>query len=258
MLEELSARHQAILDILQLQGSVSVAALAERLDVSEVTIRKDLTLLEEQKLLYRSHGRAVMITPYLGNLPLHAGEGQAVLEKRAIGKAAAALVHEHDSVLLTAGTTTLYTAKELADLKNITVISASVSAASMLSQSKGIEVVQLGGQVREKSVSTVGSFTEQMLSFFSCDLLFMGADAIDLSFGVTTSSIVEASRDRKMMDAAKKTVLLVDSSKFGKKGFSKICDCSRIDQIITDDKIPQEYFDALQELGIEVTTVKVS
>lgn len=258
MLEELSARHQAILDILQLQGSVSVAALAERLDVSEVTIRKDLTLLEEQKLLYRSHGRAVMITPYLGNLPLHAGEGQAVLEKRAIGKAAASMVREHDSVLLTAGTTILYTAKELADLKNITVISASVSAASMLSQSKGIEVVQLGGQVREKSVSTVGSFTEQMLSFFSCDLLFMGADAIDLSFGVTTSSIVEASRDRKMMDAAKKTVLLVDSSKFGKKGFSKICDCSRIDQIITDDKIPQEYLDALQELGIEITIVKVS
>ena len=86
----------------------------------------------------------------------------------------------------------------------------------------------------------------------------MGADAIDLSFGVTTSSIVEASRDRKMMDAAKKTVLLVDSSKFGKKGFSKICDCSRIDQIITDDKIPQAYHDALQELGIEITIVKVS
>ena len=257
MVEELSARHQAILDILQLQGSVSVAALAERLDVSEVTIRKDLTLLEEQKLLYRSHGRAVMISPYLGNLPQHVGEGQAVLEKRAIGKAAAALVHEHDSILLTAGTTILYTAKELADLKNITVISASVSAASMLSQSKGIEVVQLGGQVREKSVSTVGSFTEQMLSFFSCDLLFMGADAIDFSFGVTTSSIAEASRDRKMMEAAKKTVLLVDSSKFGKKGFSKICDCDKIAHIITDDKIPQDYLAAFRELGIEVTVVKV-
>ena len=119
-----------------------------------------------------------------------------------------------------------------------------VSAASMLSQSKGIEVVQLGGQVREKSVSTVGSFTEQMLSFFSCDLLFMGADAIDLSFGVTTSSIAEASRDRKMMEAAKKTVLLVDSSKFGKKGFSKICDCDKIAHIITDDKIPQDYLAA--------------
>ena len=257
MAEELNARHQAILDILQLQGSVSVAALAERLDVSEVTIRKDLTQLEEQKLLYRSHGRAVVISPYIGNLPQHANEGQAVLEKRAIGKAAAAMVREHDTILLTAGTTILYTAKELADVKNITVISASVSASSMLSQSKDIEVVQLGGQVREKSVSTVGSFTEHMLSFFSCDLLFMGADAIDLSFGVTTSSIAEASRDRKMMDAAKKTIVLADSSKFGKKGFSKICDCSQIDGIITDDKIPQAYVDAMQELGIEITVVKV-
>ena len=257
MAEELNARHQAILDILQLQGSVSVAALAERLDVSEVTIRKDLTQLEEQKLLYRSHGRAVMISPYIGNLPQHANEGQAVLEKRAIGKAAAAMVREHDTILLTAGTTILYTAKELADVKNITVISASVSASSMLSQSKDIEVVQLGGQVREKSVSTVGSFTEHMLSFFSCDLLFMGADAIDLSFGVTTSSIAEASRDRKMMDAAKKTIVLADSSKCGKKGFSKICDCSQIDGIITDDKIPQAYVDAMQELGIEITVVKV-
>lgn len=255
-LEELSARHQAILDILQLQGSVSVAALAERLDVSEVTIRKDLTLLEEQKRLYRSHGRAVMLSPYISKLPQHENEGQAVAEKRAIGKAAAAMVREHDSILLTAGTTILYTAKELADVKNITVISASVSASSMLSQSKDIEVIQLGGQIREKSVSAVGSYCERMLSLFSCDLLFMGADAIDLDFGVTISSLDEASRDRRMMDAAKKTVLLADSSKFGRKGFSKICDCNRIDQVITDEKIPQDILTALRELGIEVTLVK--
>lgn len=146
-------------------------------------------------------------------------------------------------------------AKELADTGNLTIISASVSASSLLSQNKNVDVVQLGGLVRESSVSVVGSFAEDMLRYFNCNLLFMGADGVDLEFGVTTTNMMEANLNRMMMDAAQQTVLLVDSSKFGKKGFSKICDCDKVDRIITDSKIPQIYLESLQDLGIEVTVV---
>ncbi|MFA6859157.1 MAG: DeoR/GlpR family DNA-binding transcription regulator [Bacteroidales bacterium] len=254
-LTSMEGRHKSILDILQLQGSVSVTDLAERLAVSEVTIRKDLTLLEKGHKLYRTHGKAIPISPYIGDRHINEKEKQFVMEKTAIGKAAAAMVQEHDSILMASGTTILYTAKELMYSKNITVITASVSASSMLSQNKDIDVVQLGGVVRDSSVSTVGSFAEDMLKYFNCNLLFMGADGVDMDFGVTTTNMMEANLNRLMMDTAQQTVLLVDSSKFGKRGFSKICGVDKIDQIITDDNVPTIYLESLQEMGIEVTLV---
>ena len=256
-LTSLTERHRAILDILQLQGSVSVSDLAERLDVSEVTIRKDLSALEKQNKLYRTHGRAIPISPYIGDRHINEKEKQAVLEKRAIGMRAAKMVNEHDSILMASGTSILYAAKELIYKKNITIITASVSASSMLSQNKDIDVVQLGGIVRESSVSVVGSFAEDMLKYFNCSLLFMGADGVDLDFGVTTTNMMEANLNRMMMSTSQQTVLLVDSSKFGKKGFSKICDIGEIDRIITDENIPKMYLENLQELGIEVTVVPI-
>ena len=123
-LTSLTERHRAILDILQLQGSVSVSDLAERLDVSEVTIRKDLSALEKQNKLYRTHGRAIPISPYIGDRHINEKEKHAVLEKRAIGMRAAKMVNEHDSILMASGTSILYAAKELIYKKNITVITA--------------------------------------------------------------------------------------------------------------------------------------
>ena len=248
-------RHKDILEILQVQGSVSVTDLASRLGVSEVTIRKDLTALEAGNKLYRTHGRAIPISPYIGDRHVNEKEKQAVSEKRAIAKMAASLVQENDSILIASGTTILYAAKEMTNFKHLTVITASVSVSQLLSQNKYIDVVQLGGIVRESSVSVVGSFAESMLGYFNCSKLFMGADGVDLEFGVTTTNMMEANLNRMMMDASQKTILLVDGSKFGLRGFSKICNLDKIDQIITDDKIPQQYLEALEEMGIEVTVV---
>lgn len=255
VLSSMSERHKEILEILHIQGSVSVTDLSERLNVSEVTIRKDLTSLEAQNKLYRTHGRAIPISPYIGDRHINEKEKQAVIEKRSIGRQAASMLEETDSILMASGTTILYAAKEMVSARNLTVITASVSVSSILSQNKYIDVVQLGGMVRESSVSVVGSFAESMLSYFNCSKLFMGADGVDLEFGVTTTNMMEANLNRMMMDTAQKTVLLVDSSKFGKRGFSKICNVEKIDQIITDDKIPQAYLENLTELGIEVTIV---
>lgn len=255
ILNSMQERHRLILDILHKQGSVSVADLAERLDVSEVTIRKDLTALEKQNKLYRTHGKAILISPYIGDRHINIKEKQFVSEKCSIGRKAASMVDPKDSILIASGTTILFAAKELMQAKDITVITASVSVSEILSQNKDIDVVQLGGIVRDSSVSTVGSFAEKMLSFFNCNLLFMGADGVDMDFGITTTNMMEANLNRMMMDAAQKTILLVDSSKFGKKGFSKICSVEAIDMIITDSGVSQIYLDALAELGIEVVVV---
>ncbi len=257
VLSSMSERHREILEILHIQGSVSVTDLSERLNVSEVTIRKDLTSLEAQNKLYRTHGRAIPISPYIGDRHINEKEKQAVAEKRSIGRQAASMLEETDSILMASGTTILYAAKEMVSARNLTVITASVSVSSILSQNKYIDVVQLGGMVRESSVSVVGPFAENMLSYFNCSKLFMGADGVDLEFGVTTTNMMEANLNRMMMDTAQKTVLLVDSSKFGKRGFSKICNVDKVDQIITDDKIPQSYLENLTELGIEVTVVSL-
>ena len=251
----MSERHKKILEILQLQGSISVTDLSERLNVSEVTIRKDLTSLEAQSKLYRTHGKAIPISPYIGDRHVNEKEKQNVQEKRLIGRYAASMLEDNDSILIASGTTILYAAREMVTARNLTVITASVSVSSILSQNKYIDVIQLGGLVRESSVSVVGSFAENMLDYFNCSKLFMGADGLDLDFGVTTTNMMEANLNRMMMASAQKTILLIDSSKFGKKGFSKICGIEKVDQIITDDRIPQVYLENLEELGVEVTVV---
>lgn len=255
LLCSMSERHKKILEILQFQGSISVADLAERMNVSEVTIRKDLTALEAQNKLYRTHGKAIPLSPYIGDRHINEKEKQHVQEKRLIGRQATSMLEEHDSILIASGTTILYAAREMVSARNLTVITASVSVSSILSQNKYIDVIQLGGLVRESSVSVVGSFAENMLSYFNCSKLFMGADGLDLEFGATTTNMMEANLNRMMMASAQKTILLIDSSKFGKKGFSKICDLEKIDQVITDSNIPQVYLENLEELGIEVTVV---
>lgn len=246
------ARQKRILEILNFQGSASVSDLSARLGVSEVTVRKDLSQLEAENRLYRTHGRAVPICSYVVNRHLNEKEKIYSKEKMAIGRVAASLVKENDSLLIASGTTVLYAAKEMMDVKGLTVISASVSVSSILSQNKGIDVVQLGGIVRESSVSVVGSFAENMLTNFNCSRLLMGADGVDLEYGITTTNIMEASLNQMMMKASKQTILLVDSSKFGKRGFSKICDVGDVDIVITDAGIPQTYLDSLKEAGVEV------
>lgn len=252
----LSDRHAYILEVLHRHGAISVTQLADQLGVSEVTIRKDLSALEEQNKLYRTHGRAILISPYISDRHVNEKEKQNVPEKRAIGRRAAAGIAPNDSIIIASGTTMLYLAREIEAKGHLTVITAAVPVASILSQDRNIDVVQLGGIVRNSSVSVIGEFAEEMLKHFNCSKLYIGVDGIDLEFGLTTTNIMEASLNRAMMNAAEKTIVLADSSKFGRRGFSKICNLEAVDQIITDSRIQPEVLRSLQEQGIEVTVVE--
>ena len=251
----LPERHARILEILHNKGSVSVSVLSEVLKVSEVTIRKDLSFLEEQKKLFRAHGSAILISPYITDRHVNEKEKHNVTEKRGIGISAASLITEEDSIIIASGTTMLFFAREIMPKGRLTVITSAVPVTSILSQNNNIDVVQLGGVVRNSSVSVVGYFAEDQLQSFTCSKLYLGVDGFDLDFGLTTSNMMEAKLNRVMMGAAQKTVVLTDSSKFGRRGFSKICDIEEVDQIITDNGIPPRYLSELRDRGVEVTIV---
>ena len=228
--------------------------LAEKLKVSPVTIRKDLTTLEEKKLLYRTHGSAIQINPYINDRHVQEKEKLYTEEKRQIGMEAAKLITPNDSILIASGTTVHAFAREIRAQEHLTVITAALKVTNILAQQKEIDIIQLGGFVRNSSLSVVGSYAEEMLSNFSCSKLFMGVDGIDLNYGLTTTNVMEAQLNRAMMNASQKTIVLADSSKFGRRGFGKICDLDNIEQIITDDKINPAILENLREKGIEVTT----
>ena len=249
-------RHAMILDLLMLHNSLQVTELAESLNVSSVTIRKDLTELEKSKKLYRNHGKAILIDPYIDNRNVSEKEKLYVEEKRMIGIEAAALVKPKDSILIASGTSVHALARNIRAKEKLTVITASLEVANILSNDKDIDIIQLGGVMRHSSLSVVGKYAEQALQDFSCSKLFMGVDGIDLDFGITTTDMMEASLNRVMMATAQKTIILADSSKFGRRGFSKISDMEDIDQIITDSKVSSTVVKRLEEMGIDLTIVE--
>lgn len=254
----LNERHIQILDILRQQGSVSVTDLASQLEVSSVTIRKDLTQLEQKQLLYRTHGSAILMNPYINNRHVNEKERLYMEEKRQIGIRAAELIAPNDSIMIASGTTIHAFARQIRGKENLTVITAAINVTNILAQDKDISIIQLGGLVRNSSVSVVGNYAEGMLKNFLCSKLYLGVDGIDEDFGLTTTNMMEAELNRVMMKYAQQTIVLADSSKFGRRGFSKICDIDHIDHIITDKNISEKTLEKIQEHGIEVSIVESS
>ena len=251
----LTERHQHIIDKLKKEGSVNVVDLCTELDVSSVTIRKDLKLLEDKNMLYRTHGGGTISNPYTADRPVNEKAMIRADEKGSIGEAAAHLVEANDCILIASGTTVLSLAKNIHPKGNITVITAALNVAQELNHNPAIEVILLGGLMRKSSSSVTGLYAERMLDDFSCTKLFLGVDGIDIEFGLTTTNMMEAQLNRKMIAATQKTIVLADSSKFGKRGFGKICGLENIEQIITDSGISAHMLETLKGMGIEVTIV---
>ncbi len=246
-------RQTGILELLMQYNSILVTDLASHLKVSSVTIRKDLTELERENKLYRNHGRAILIDPYIDNRNVSEKENLYVEEKRSIGMKAASLITPKDSILIASGTTMHALARSIPSANELTVITASLEVSNILSNIKNIDIIQLGGVLRHSSLSVVGKYAETILSDFSCSKLFIGVDGIDLDFGITTTNMMEASLNRIMINTAQKTIVLADSSKFGRRGFSKIAEMEDVDHIITDSGIQPSTASRIEEMGIELT-----
>ncbi len=247
-------RHKAILELLREFGSVDVGDLSTQLRVSAVTIRKDLDMLEEKHLLYRTHGGAVLADPYIATRKVSEKEKLHPEEKRRIGLKAAELLSPQDALIIASGTTVQAFARCIPNMK-MTIITSAMNVAMELIDKPDIEIIQLGGIIRHSSASVVSEYAVRMLDNFACSKLFLGVDGIDPEYGLSTTHLQEACLNRAMIDAATKTIVLADSSKFGRRGFSKICDMGDIDQVITDSGTPSKMIEAMKEQGIKVLVV---
>jgi DeoR family transcriptional regulator of aga operon len=254
-MRNIAQRHKIILSELEKEGFVRVQDLSEQLGVSGVTIRKDLKELENRKLLFRSHGSAGPVSSLINDRHIDEKEKVQVEEKLRIAEAANLLLKKNDRIIIASGTTLLTFAQKISITDPLTVITPSVKVSLILSYKPNIEIIQLGGSMRKSSASVIGPYAESLLSELMCNKLFIGVDGIDLDFGLTTSNITEAHLNQHMLNAAQEVIVLADSSKFGKRGFGKICNINQIHHIITDKDAPASAVQIIREKGIEVTLV---
>ncbi len=251
----IAQRHKIILNELEKEGYVKVTELSERLEVSAVTIRKDLKELENKKMLFRSHGSVSLFSSLISDRHIDEKEKIMVDEKLRIADAANQILERNDRIIIASGTTVLAFANRINFTEPLTVITSSVKVSLSLCYRQNIEVIQLGGSIRKSAASVIGPEAENFLNDLACNKLFIGIDGLDLDFGITNSNIGEAHLNQVMMRAAQKVIVLADSSKFGKRGFGKICNLNQVHQIITDTNAPANVVQILREKGIEVTLV---
>ena len=246
-------RHRRIIEIVNTKGYESVINLCKDLKVSAVTVRKDLMLLEKNNKLYRTHGGAGNTNPFTVDRPVNEKKNLQIEEKKRIAKKAAEYIESSDSIIIASGTTLLALAREIEINLKLTVITSALQVADELIRHPDVDVLQLGGLIRKSSSSVVGSYAEDILKDFYCTKLYLGVDGIDFEFGITTSNSMEAQLNRRMMSVAQKVIVLSDHTKFGKRGFSKICSLDEIDEIITDKGIPSSIAEKFISSGIKVT-----
>ncbi len=251
-MKSITERHQLILQKLQENGKLSIPKLIEEMNVSGVTVRKDLKLLEDKKLLFRTRGGASMQNPYAIERPINEKEFIRSDEKKRIAKTALSLIGPNDSIMIGSGTTVYELARALYPEKKIIVITPALKVALELCNRPNIEVLQLGGLVHQSSSSTAGSFAEKILEELSCGVLFLGVDGIDLDHGLTITNIMEASLNQKMIALAQTVVVLADSSKFDRRGLGKICNLEQIDYIITDNQVNRSTVSQIEKMGVKV------
>lgn len=248
-------RHQHILEKLAQDKYLEVSELCDLLDVSAVTIRKDLRFLEQKGLLFRTHGGASLDNPYINERAVFEKEKLSVEEKNGIAQKAVELIVENDSILIASGTTVQAFSKYIKPKHKLRVITSSLHVVLQLIPYDSIEILQLGGYIRHSSASVIGSYAAQILENVSCSKLFLGVDGIHLDYGISTSSLDEAELNKLMIKATQKVIVLADSSKFGKKSFAKICPLEQVDEIITDSGITKASRKRLEELGVKITIV---
>ncbi len=248
-------RRRAIVETLNRDGRVLVADLAKYFDTSQVTIRKDLEILHAHGRVHRTHGGALPAREgALQDPTLHEKEKLHRKEKLQIAAAAARLVEEGQVVILDSGTTTTAIARALRGFQNLTIITNAVNIAPELSGSP-LEVILTGGTLRKNSFSLVGPIAEETLRRLNADILFLGVDGFDVHYGLSTPNLLEAKVNRAMMDVAKRTIAVCDSSKFGRRSLSLIAPPSAIQGLITDRGIPKSDLNVLKKAGIELTVV---
>lgn len=248
-------RHQQILETARAHGRVDVAGLAKELSVTPETVRRDLTALERRGVLRRVHGGAIPVER-LGIEPGVADrESHASGEKDRIARAALDELPDGGSIIIDAGTTTVRFAELLPLDRELTVVTHSIPVASVLISRPNISLHLLGGVVRGRTLAAVGEWTRAQVAEVFADVAFMGTNGISVERGLTTPDLAEASVKRALIDAARRTVVLADHTKFGREDFARVAPLTDIDTVITDIGLDVELAEDIENAGPRMVVV---
>jgi DeoR/GlpR family transcriptional regulator of sugar metabolism len=246
------ARFNRILEIAQQGGNVNATDLSRQLGVSEVSVRRDLRELAEKGVLHRWYGQAAYSRPGpeepLAIQRLHENR----IYKEAIGRAAANLIKDDESVFLGSGSTTVYVARNLSGRSKLTVVTNSLNIGMELAAMPNLTVVVLGGLLRPAELSLIGHITEQSLKEVRVDKVIIGIPAISLDHGLTNDFLPEVVTDRALINMSPELIIVADHTKFGKAGLAYVAPVSRITTLVTDDCVNETILSAISAMGIKI------
>jgi DeoR/GlpR family transcriptional regulator of sugar metabolism len=245
-------RHQLILRRLESEGRVSVSELGALAGVSEMTIRRDLEALEQSGALSRVHGGAVPAQSQSYEPPFAARETRNSEAKQRIGKAAAALLHDGETAILDAGTTTLEVARALRGRRNLRLLALSLHIADVLVDEQGLTVMVAGGVARAGERSLIGSLTHRAFEDLSFDTLFLTVGGIDLQHGLSEYNLDDAAIKRAAFASARRRIAVADATKLGKAAFARIAPIEQLDVLVTDSDASPAFLDEIRGAGVEV------
>lgn len=244
-------RHVHILDILRKEVTIRIGDLAERISVSESTIRRDLDELEEQGLVRRLHGGAMLEILSQVEPPFRLREVSHEKEKDLVGRAAAEWVSDGEVVFLDGGTTTQFIVPHLVDKHNLTVVTCGLNIACALSNSAQVTTILLGGELHVDSQSFAGPLTLEALDAYRmrCDKAFISAGGVSAEFGVTNRLLDRIPIKRRAMEISQKTAIVVDGSKIGVTALGQVAPVDAFDFLITDCTAPAKELEAIAACG---------
>jgi DeoR family fructose operon transcriptional repressor len=249
-------RRALILKKLREDRYVQVSNLADELDVSTVTIRRDLDAIEEDGLCVRKRGGAIRVNPGVTlEMPYNIKKHEMVSQKDRIAQEALSIVEDGDTFILDAGSTTYALALLLQSKVRITVITNDLKIAVKLAENPKVNLICTGGVARNAVFSLQGSLPESFIKDINVDKTFLGADAIHLDGTITNVNIEEIAIKKAMINAADQVILLADSSKFKKTGFVKICEVDDVDILITDNAVSEKAREMIGSHQIDIRTV---
>jgi DeoR family transcriptional regulator, aga operon transcriptional repressor len=245
-------RQKQILSLLSQQGRLSVAEIVAQFSISEATARRDLETLAARGKAQRVHGGVIAVEQAPPELPILERENEQADEKARIGRAAASLVANNETVFLGSGTTVLEIARHLRDHKNLTVITNSLPVLNILAGNQEITVVSLGGMLRESELSFIGHITEQALVEVRADKVFMGTRGVSLEHGLTNDYLQETLTDRAILKSGRDVIIVADHTKVNRVATVLLAPLTSMYTFVTDAKADKKFVQALKRQGIQI------
>ena len=245
-------RQKQILSLLTRQGRLSVGEIVAQFSISEATARRDLESLASQGKVQRVHGGVISLEQAPPERPILDRESEQADEKVRIGRAAADLIADKETVFLGSGTTVLEVARQLRNRKALTVITNSLPVLNTLSQVNGITIISLGGMLRESEMSFIGHITEQALTEIRVDKVVMGIRGLSLEHGLTNDYLQETLTDRAILKIGREVIIVADYTKVNRVATVLLAPLSIMNTLVTDSKADKKFIQELKKSEIQV------